>query len=233
MIWLNSSEAEDKSIAETKEEREEGSMCAAFAAAAWTSRGASEAGRGSELAKWGKLRMAAGPLMLRAATSCALAAISGVGNVPSHIRDFFLGSRISDTHFPQFRIRTPRYKGCLLESPPPRMRFIFLVSGSISVETLIVIGVVKSRELNTDKILGRGCFHLACKWSEVKFNSCEFLFFSFSRGHFSMTHITLIKVHRGEEDGPTRDKKNDSLTRHSFFTRTELQVGWNDLGRKK
>lgn len=68
--------------------------------------------------------MAELPLMLKAATSCALAAISGVENVPSHMRDFLRGSRISDTHLPQFRIRTPRYKGCLLES---RMRFAFLV----------------------------------------------------------------------------------------------------------
>lgn len=71
--------------------------------------------------------MAELPLMLKAATSCALAAISGVGNVPSHMRDFLRGSRISETHFPQFRMRTPRYTGCLLES---RMRFIFLESGS-------------------------------------------------------------------------------------------------------
>ncbi|KAL2346940.1 hypothetical protein Fmac_000940 [Flemingia macrophylla] len=99
-------------------------MCAALAAAAWTSRGAREAGRGRDPTSWGKFRMAAEPLMLSAATSCALAAISGVGNVPSHIRDFFRGSRISDTHFPQLRMRTPRYTGCLLES---RMRFIFLL----------------------------------------------------------------------------------------------------------
>ena len=71
--------------------------------------------------------MAELPLMLNAATSCALAAISGVGNVPSHMRDFLRGSRISDTHLPQFRIRTPRYTGCLLES---RMRFVFLDSES-------------------------------------------------------------------------------------------------------
>ena len=134
-ISVNSSEAEDRSIADTKDESEDGSMCAAFAAAAWTSRAAREAGRGREFARWGKFRMAAEPLMLRAATSCALAAISGVGNVPSHIRDFFRGSRISDTHFPQFRIRTPRYTGCLLES---RMRFIFLLSRPASVSNDIV-----------------------------------------------------------------------------------------------
>jgi hypothetical protein len=33
------------------------------------------------------------------------------------MRDFFRGSRISDTHFPHARIRTPRYDGCF--SPPP------------------------------------------------------------------------------------------------------------------
>ncbi|KAG6503706.1 hypothetical protein ZIOFF_036030 [Zingiber officinale] len=47
-----------------------------------------------------------------AATSCARAAISAVGNVPSQIRDFLRGSRISETHLPQFLIRTPRYAGC-------------------------------------------------------------------------------------------------------------------------
>lgn len=57
--------------------------------------------------------------MASAATSCARAAISAVGYVPSHILDFFLGSRISHTHFPQFRFRTPRYVGCLSPPPPP------------------------------------------------------------------------------------------------------------------
>lgn len=103
------------------------SIAAALAAAAWTSRGASETGRGSEAASWGKLRIAEFPLMLNAATSWALAAISGVGKVPSQIRDFLRGSRISDTHLPQFRILTPRYTGCLLES---RILFIFFDSGS-------------------------------------------------------------------------------------------------------
>ncbi|KAM7490433.1 hypothetical protein LguiA_033354 [Lonicera macranthoides] len=69
--------------------------------------------------------------MLRAATSCARAAISGVVKVPSQIRDFFLGSRISDTHLPQFLIRTPRYTGCLLCS---RILFMFLASGSFRVD---------------------------------------------------------------------------------------------------
>ncbi|GER25568.1 hypothetical protein STAS_01160 [Striga asiatica] len=70
--------------------------------------------------------------MLRAATSCARAAISGVGNVPSQIRDFLRGSRISETHLPQLRIRTPRYTGCFVEElwPEPRLLFIFFaVSG--------------------------------------------------------------------------------------------------------
>ncbi|KAK9149303.1 hypothetical protein Scep_008060 [Stephania cephalantha] len=75
------------------------------------SRGERDAGRGRERARSGKLSMAEFPLMLKAATSWALAAISGVGNVPSHILDFFRGSRISDTHFPQFLIRTPLYEG--------------------------------------------------------------------------------------------------------------------------
>lgn len=60
--------------------------------------------------------------MLSAAASCARAAISAVGKVPSQIRDFFRGSRISDTHFPQFRIRTPRYTRCRFES-----RFLFVI----------------------------------------------------------------------------------------------------------
>lgn len=85
------------------------SMFAALSAAAWTSRGEREAGRGRRWANWGKLRKAELPLMLSEATSCALAAISGVGNVPNHIRDFLRGSLISDTHFPQFRILTPLY----------------------------------------------------------------------------------------------------------------------------
>lgn len=83
-------------------------ICAALEAAAWTSRGASETGRGSESESSGKLRIAELPLMLNAATSWARAAISGVGKVPSQMRDFFRGSRISDTHLPQFLIRTPR-----------------------------------------------------------------------------------------------------------------------------
>lgn len=95
------------------------SIEAAFAAAAWTSRGEEEAGRGKEEASSGKLRMAELPLMLKAATSWARAAISGVEKVPSHIRDFLRGSRISDTHLPQVRIRTPLYTGCLLLSLPP------------------------------------------------------------------------------------------------------------------
>lgn len=80
---------------------------AALEAAAWTSRGELEAGRGSDPASSGKLRMAELPLMLKAATSWARAAISAVEKVPSQIRFFFLGSRISDTHLPHVRIRTP------------------------------------------------------------------------------------------------------------------------------
>ena len=139
MISLSSSEAVDnnnKSAVEAKEDRDEDdedgvvepkdnemeedeegrSMWAALAAAACTSREAKDTGRGSKAASSGKLRMALFPFIPRAATSCALAAISGVGNVPSHMRDFLRGSRISDTHFPQFRIRTPRYTGWLFDS---------------------------------------------------------------------------------------------------------------------
>ena len=83
-------------------------MAAARAAAACTSRGAAEAGRGRDAAISGKLSTAAGPLTTSAAASCARAAISAVGKEPSQMRDFLRGSRISDTHFPHARIRTPR-----------------------------------------------------------------------------------------------------------------------------
>ncbi|KAL2324493.1 hypothetical protein Fmac_023551 [Flemingia macrophylla] len=46
-----------------------------------------------------------------AATSCARAAISAVGNVPSQILVFLLGSRTSQTHFPESLLLTPRYTG--------------------------------------------------------------------------------------------------------------------------
>ncbi|KAM0831980.1 hypothetical protein ACQ4PT_065185 [Festuca glaucescens] len=72
-----------------------------------------ESGRGSSWALSGKLRCALRPLMASAAASCARAAISAVGKVPSQMRDFLRGSRISDTHLPQLRRRTPRYDGCL------------------------------------------------------------------------------------------------------------------------
>ncbi|KAJ0865506.1 hypothetical protein HanRHA438_Chr12g0541251 [Helianthus annuus] len=75
------------------------------------SRGETDSGRGNKSLSSGKLSVAAFPLMDNAATSCALAAISGVEKLPSHIRDFFRGCRISDTHLPQRRIRTPRYAG--------------------------------------------------------------------------------------------------------------------------
>ncbi|PPD82210.1 hypothetical protein GOBAR_DD20833 [Gossypium barbadense] len=91
-----------------KSKRSKFPIWAALAAAAWTSRGANDTGRGKELASSGKLRMAELPLILKAATSCARAAISGVGKVPSQMRDFLRGSRISDTHLPQLLIRTPR-----------------------------------------------------------------------------------------------------------------------------
>lgn len=87
------------------------SKAAALAAATWISLGELVAGRGSSAANSGKLRKAELPLMVRAATSCARAAISGVGKVPSQILDFFLGSLISDTHLPHWRMRTPLYVG--------------------------------------------------------------------------------------------------------------------------
>jgi hypothetical protein len=38
------------------------------------------------------------------------------------MRDFLRGSRISDTHFPHARIRTPRYDGW--RQPPSSARFL-------------------------------------------------------------------------------------------------------------
>lgn len=103
------------------------SMEAALAAASWTSRAEHEAGLGNTPASSGKFRIAPFPLTEMAAASWALAAISGVAKVPSQIRDFFRGSRISDTHFPHARIRTPRNTGCLLLS---LTRFFWVGSGS-------------------------------------------------------------------------------------------------------
>nr|CAD1824140.1 unnamed protein product [Ananas comosus var. bracteatus] len=85
--------------------------------------GGGEGGRGRAAASSGKLRAAAGPLTQSAAASWARAAISGVGKVPSQMRVFFRGSRISDTHFPHARMRTPRYDGCRV-LPAPRPRFV-------------------------------------------------------------------------------------------------------------
>lgn len=73
---------------------------AALAAAAWMSLGEVVSGRGRCEANSGKLRNAEVPLIVRAATSWARAAISGVEKEPSQILDFFLGSLISDYPFP-------------------------------------------------------------------------------------------------------------------------------------
>ncbi|KAK3039237.1 hypothetical protein RJ639_027941 [Escallonia herrerae] len=64
-----------------------------------------EAGTGSRQAE---SRQADIPLSTIAATSWALAAISAVGNVPRQILVFLLGSRTSQTHFPEFLLLTPR-----------------------------------------------------------------------------------------------------------------------------
>lgn len=63
------------------------------------------------------------PLRAKAATSYATAAISGVGNVPNQILLGFLGSRISDTHFPLFLRLTPRY---LPDSEEPLLLLVAL-----------------------------------------------------------------------------------------------------------
>lgn len=69
--------------------------------------------------------------MDKAATSWARAAISASGKVPSHILDFFLGSLISDTHFPQLRFLTPLYVGCFV--PFPLLLFCFLLLHVVSL----------------------------------------------------------------------------------------------------
>ena len=61
----------------------------------------------------GKLRWRARrPRSARDATSNAHAAISAVPNDPSHTRSRLHGSRISDTHRPHERRRTPVSRGC-------------------------------------------------------------------------------------------------------------------------
>nr|KYP55587.1 hypothetical protein KK1_001803 [Cajanus cajan] len=74
-----------------------------------------DAGSGSRQAESAKLRHANLPRSASAATSCARAAISGVGYVPSQILvDLSLGTRTSHTHLLLFLRRTPRYTGCLV-----------------------------------------------------------------------------------------------------------------------
>lgn len=104
------------------------------------SRGKSETGRGSTCARSGKFSTAELPLMLKAATSCARAAISGVENVPSQMRDFLRGSRISDTHLPQLRIRTPRYTACLLLSLLLLLLLLLLSSQLQSISLAFLLG---------------------------------------------------------------------------------------------
>lgn len=81
---------------------------AAAAAAFCTARGDVQRGR-SDGGESGKLSGADGPRRQTTAASYALAAISAVGNDPSQIRVRLFGSRISETHFPHVRIRTPLY----------------------------------------------------------------------------------------------------------------------------
>ncbi|KAK8634138.1 hypothetical protein V6N13_014967 [Hibiscus sabdariffa] len=72
---------------------------------AWTSHGAKDTGRGDESVNLWKLRIFEFPLMLKATTSCARAAISGVGKVSSPMCDILRGSQISNTHLPNFTFR--------------------------------------------------------------------------------------------------------------------------------
>ncbi|RRT78056.1 hypothetical protein B296_00027698 [Ensete ventricosum] len=68
-----------------------------------------------------KLVLALGPRRLRAASSYARAASSAVSKVPSHLRVFFQGSRISAANRPHGRFLTPR-KRASLPPPPPIAR---------------------------------------------------------------------------------------------------------------
>ncbi|KAL4557123.1 hypothetical protein LXL04_035294 [Taraxacum kok-saghyz] len=61
-----------------------------------------------------KFKHADCPLNAKAATSCALAAITAVGCVPSHTRNLVFGSLTSQTHLPLSLVLTPRYTGCLV-----------------------------------------------------------------------------------------------------------------------
>lgn len=89
-------------------------VAAAAAAAACTSRGVVHRGR-LDGGEFGKLSGAEGPRRQITAASYALAAISAVGKEPSQMRVRLLGSRISDTHLPQERMRTPLYDGGVVE----------------------------------------------------------------------------------------------------------------------
>ncbi|KAM4118086.1 hypothetical protein ACB094_02G173900 [Castanea mollissima] len=71
-------------------------------------------GIGSRHFESAKFRHPDWPRSAITATSCARAAISAVGKVPSQILDFLFGSRISQTHFCAFFLLTPRYTGCLV-----------------------------------------------------------------------------------------------------------------------
>lgn len=77
---------------------ESGDSCAQVCSATWS----------------GKLRRRSrkeelGPRKKKRAVSCAAAAASGVAYEPSHRRSPVPGTRISDTHLPHFRRRTPLY----------------------------------------------------------------------------------------------------------------------------
>ncbi|CAL9179233.1 unnamed protein product [Musa hybrid cultivar] len=86
-------------------------ISAASTAARRTSSAAEDVARGRTQAESGKLRWADSPRRAMAATSCALAATSGVRNVPSQMRLFLRGSRTSHTHLSPLRSRTPWYTG--------------------------------------------------------------------------------------------------------------------------
>ena len=78
-----------------------------------------ETGTGKLHTESAKFKQAFRPLNANAATSCAWAAISAVGDVPSHILDFLLGSHNSHTHMFPFLLLTPLYwVSCLLKLPP-------------------------------------------------------------------------------------------------------------------
>lgn len=118
-------------------------VCAAFNEASWISLAVHVDGRGKCSTSSGKFSCALRPFKQYAATSYALAAISGAGKEPNQMRVFFRGSLISDTHLPHRRFRTPRKTGWRV---PPRwesdLGWAWAVLGSgemVRIELVVVV----------------------------------------------------------------------------------------------